>query len=208
MTSIEELQELFDDCHRVAVEKGWWEGYPLILKPYHVLSKLALVHSEPTEALEHVRNVNMLDEATYDGKPVGFPSELADTVVRVADLAGWMRLPLTKHWPLNEFEHPFEAAVASVDAQHCRAQRHWDPDAVGTDTVMLGAAIAQLHRFVSHAYDDVRKEDHGALCGALTELVMLTAALASDLGIDLLAAIKRKHAFNQTRPHRHGGKAL
>jgi len=96
-----------------------------------VPTKLALIHSEVSEALECYRNGEMLEmvdtgdakphrldadgKCVSAGKPVGLPSELADIVIRVMDLA-------------------------------------------------------------------------------------------EALGIDLEGAIERKHAYNVTRPHKHGGK--
>jgi NTP pyrophosphatase (non-canonical NTP hydrolase) len=57
--------------------------------------KLCLIHSEVSEALEDYRNGNL--QADYEGsKPVGFPSELADILIRVFDLAGALGIDLDK----------------------------------------------------------------------------------------------------------------
>ena len=59
-------------AHANARDKGFWEGEP---SAEALAAKLALVHSEVSEALECLR----------DGS--AWSSELADIVIRVADLA-------------------------------------------------------------------------------------------------------------------------
>lgn len=96
MTTINEMCEA---AHHNAVSKGFWDDHltgPLPVEA--VATKLALIHSEVSEALEDVRDGNLktkfLTEAGKEGKPVGFGSELADIVIRVADLAKRMGIDL------------------------------------------------------------------------------------------------------------------
>lgn len=75
-------------------------------KNTNIAEKIALIHSEVSEALEDVRNGDMeessivTDNPVYDSKgiairkPVGFPSELADIVIRVLDLSGMLGIDL------------------------------------------------------------------------------------------------------------------
>ena len=111
------LNEIRDAVHALAKAKGWYET-PRDLDP---VIKLALIHSEVSEALEEIRSEQIRVGCIvprFDGlKPVGLPAELADIIIRTLDLAG-------------------------------------------------------------------------------------------ALGIDIEAAVELKHAYNATRPHRHGGKAL
>ncbi len=59
-----------------------------------ITEKLALITSEDSECLEDVRDGNMEEIEGPKGKPLGFPSELADVVIRCFDLAGMLNINL------------------------------------------------------------------------------------------------------------------
>lgn len=80
------------EVHALARAKGWWDG-KLTLEGYLTLpnipEKLALIHSEISEALEVCRDSDRsLDEIwmSKKEKPEGFSIELADAVIRIMDL--------------------------------------------------------------------------------------------------------------------------
>jgi hypothetical protein len=106
------LEILAQAAHRNARTKGWYE------KDRQFPEEIALIHSEASEALEDYRdgrgmndhvyavradenpgldpNKAYLGQRSYDAwletgviaKPCGIPSELADIMIRVADIAG------------------------------------------------------------------------------------------------------------------------
>lgn len=97
------INEMATAAYNNAKSKGFWDDSEKGLTVEAVGLKLALIHSEVSEALEDAREGKMhtLFKAedgfvTFDngGKPVGFPSELADIVIRVGDLAKRMGIDL------------------------------------------------------------------------------------------------------------------
>lgn len=197
-------QELLDESFACAFEKGWWEdcladgvepGTPgsdarnpaFLLDPDKVWDrvpeKIALIHSELSEALEDYRVGKMVTVCRADGKPEGFPSELADVVIRVYDLLGAMGYSI------------------GDGAGGARAP--------GRMLKTVPAQIAGLHLIASDAMIEWRGSPHAVCQFALEELVNLTLAIqyiANQLGIDLVAEIKMKQSHNRLRSHRHGGK--
>jgi NTP pyrophosphatase (non-canonical NTP hydrolase) len=93
------LAEWAKACHEVAVDRGWWQApshFDARLWTRKELAqklfgdKIALIHSELSEALEDYRLMKPGDDFTvihFEGsKPVGLASELADIVIRLFDL--------------------------------------------------------------------------------------------------------------------------
>jgi len=87
------IETLVGESNQTAKSKGWWDD-----PDRNIGEILALIHSEVSEALEVYRlkgkdslKENWLDEK---GKPEGFTVELADVVIRIADLCGELGLDL------------------------------------------------------------------------------------------------------------------
>lgn len=84
------INELVKRAHENARAKGFWPEE----EKFNVGEKLALIHSEVSEALECHRDGELVTKLRVDGKPEGFPSELADIIIRVGDLCGRMNIDL------------------------------------------------------------------------------------------------------------------
>jgi len=80
-------------CHKASKDAGWWENKSGDLRdnPLIISNKLMLIVSEIAEAMEADRKSAMDDKLPHRR---GIEVELADAVIRIADLAGAFNLDL------------------------------------------------------------------------------------------------------------------
>ena len=179
------LAELQKEAHAIAVAHGWWD------KERTFGDLIALVHSELSEALEAYRWDGLAwQTATEQHPPEGVQFELADVVIRVADMAEHYNMGLVSVFP------------------------KWS-DGYLMPEAPFGEQIAFAHLLLTETYllfqhgiplvEDVSAETwEEALCNC----VAFIQRMAELYGIDLEAAIEAKMEYNRTRSYRHGGKVL
>ena len=82
------LSELAEEAHSNSVRHGFWSMDQHISTPIILATKLALIHSEASEALEITRKAHNWKDLDADK----FQEELADILIRTLDLAEWVKI--------------------------------------------------------------------------------------------------------------------
>ena len=180
------LADLQREAHAIAKDHGWWD------EPRTFGDLIALVHSELSEALEAYREKHLWTDwrqlQTYpNGQPRGVASELADVVIRVADMAEHY------HWALDAA--PIPEPEEWMEFSPAKSFGDWIGLCHIHASDALIAAWMPPERFTSPLV-------------SLNLVVRTVQRMAAHYGIDLDAAIEAKMAYNRSRPYRHGGKAL
>lgn len=114
---IEAGTTLSAQCHGASVAAGWYHD-PVTGEPKirNIGEMLALIHSEVSEALEGARK-NLMDDHLPHRRMVEV--ELADAVIRIGDMAGYLALDLggaiaeKMAYNQNRLDHKRESRAAA-----------------------------------------------------------------------------------------------
>jgi NTP pyrophosphatase (non-canonical NTP hydrolase) len=92
------LNDYANECCEIAKSKGWYDTDKDTLE-----TKLLLVHSEISEAVEEIRNGHAPNEIYFSdkGKPEGAPVEIVDALIRIFDLAKKWDMDLEKAYQIK-----------------------------------------------------------------------------------------------------------
>lgn len=83
------INNVVNECHNNAVNHGFWANTD------YILSKIALIHSELSELAECFRK-NPTQKSDHVPEITCVEEELADAVIRIFDLAGYLRVDMEK----------------------------------------------------------------------------------------------------------------
>ena len=187
------VDDLIRESHAMAVAKGWWDG-----DGPSVVSQVNNFHEEISEAWKEWRHGRMETWYSAGGtklgpgdleyiathpehpraKPEGFWVEIANLCIRIADTMG------AYGWEYRDCHCLLWASLPEFISHLARL--------VGNMTFR--------NRLTSD--DSFWIDDSGRMASVVIGIVFATA---EHHGIDLLAVIREKMAYNSTQPVRHGG---
>jgi hypothetical protein len=147
------------------------------------------------------RTVDAVDSgdacAHATGKPEGIAIELADAVIRMLDICGHEQLDIGT---------AMESTPALMNSYARSFLRQEDASTSFADL------LAYLHEVVSCAHVEYRvtpdKADRNTESYFAECILLIADYIARNSDTTLAACIRLKHAYNLSRPYRHGGKVV
>ena len=187
------LAELQREAHAIAKGHGWWD------EERTFGDCIALVHSKLSEVLEayrehglkdwrsHTYSNGFVDEHPQGEKPERVASELADVVIRVADMAEHDGVDL----------QGFRLTAGFVSWSRRESFGEW-----------LGEAHWLLSQAFETFYADAKyNSGQHQVNQRLADIILWAELMAAHYSIDLDAAIAAKMEYNKSRPYLKDGDA-
>lgn len=183
----------------IATSKGWYETTRTRSQTY------LLILSEVSEVIEDLRKGRKINwygvrehvadsmetvwtkkpPEDYKGKVEGAPTELADVCIRITESSA--------HWGLD-----LDKAADTISKDFI--DEHSDDPIFGR--------LMRVSYIISMAWALAQEGTHKEEAEWLKAALDILFKLSDESDLDLWRAIAIKMAYNQTRPHRHGGKAF
>jgi len=196
MNDVQKITEWSQRIHELALAKGWWQDG---IENRSVAEIVANYHGEISEAWEEYRAGRMDLWWSLNGKQV-IPTTKSHEAQN--DLGQWMPAK-----PEGFYVELGDLAIRLMDSI---GAYKWEVGHIRDTRIDLGQKmpelIADLHKAVScmilsGSYQWSRQVKLYASC-----VIADCISAANHNGVDLWSLIELKHAYNQTRPIRHGGK--
>jgi hypothetical protein len=211
LRDIEKLDKIAKDVHQNAVDKGWWpldEQGKARWGARNIGEIMMLASSELAEALEVWRDGKNLTESWKNdkGKPEGYPIEMADFVIRVIETMVACGSNLKASFKLVISR----SLMSDADDELNGVPIH-PVENVGESLMIMNTKIAAAYD-LSRDMDFDPNEIYTSPTGKISFPTVLASAVvcafeeSQRAGFDMWKAIEEKHAYNKTRPVRHGGK--
>lgn len=107
---------------------------------------------------------------------------------------------------IQSFAYGFNILQSDVH-ELARSKGWWDSErSVGESIALMHSELSEtleVYRKNPDAYDD-KLPGHRAAAVELADVIIRIMDFAGRHGLDVAEAILAKHAFNATRPHKHG----
>lgn len=204
------INELVTTAHGAARAKGWWDGVIRTEK-----EAAMLVVTEIAEASEAVRSKlppicqfaatepdmrtpDMKECWNWQIKPEGEATELADAIIRICDFFGW------KTWDLASAIQ--DGLPWEKHAQHMTITELAQTLGETHYSYMKDKTPLEGHLYITHWAS--RVVENKETFGNLGQCAAAILGYCGAKGLPIEEAINHKLRYNETRPYRHGNKAL
>jgi hypothetical protein len=192
------IEQVQTDAYATACAKGWHVRplvllvNPLTIDHDRVLAKLALVHTELTEAQDCLDDRELIMTIGDAGTLEGFVVEIADVCIRLGDLCGALSEGDATLFQLRCVDLGGWSTVAQINDRSAPELNRW---------------MLRIRKQIDLATEAARVNDWTSFTDRLSVAVDCMASICAGVGVNLPEAIAAKMLYNSTRSHRHGGKS-